>query len=227
MRLYDYEGDAKRVYEKLIAGGIGIIPTDVGYVILGTTSEAIWNIFKVKKRKPEKLNAMCGCAEMHRDLHILGDQGRAVVSAITEAYDLPMGTVAPGRADHPALASLDKDVYEQTTDNGTIAMLLNAGPILDSLARIAFAENRLVIGSSANVSLQGVKFRAEDIEPEILEAADIVIDYGLVRWNKYGKSSTMINIDQMKVVRYGSCFDLIDDLLQRHFDIALPPDPNA
>jgi hypothetical protein len=29
----------------------------------------------------------------------------------------------------------------------------------------------------------------------------------------------------MEVIRYGSCFDLIDDILQTHFDIVLPPNP--
>ena len=178
----DYKADARRVYETLLGGGIGIIPTDVGYVILGVTAEAIWKIFRVKRRKPEKLNAMCGCLEMHRDLHLLDDDRRAVVSAIVGDADLPMGTVAPGRLDHPALASLDEDVLDQTTDEGTIAMLLNAGPLLDELARIAFADNRLVIGSSANISLRGVKFRAGDIEPEVGEAADIAIGYGLSRY---------------------------------------------
>ncbi len=227
MSFHDYESDAKRVYDTLVASGIGIIPTDVGYVILGVTAEAIWKIFRVKRRKPEKLNAMCGCLEMHRDLHVLENDRRSVVSAIVEDANLPMGTVAPGRLDHPALASLDGDVLDQTTDEGTIAMLLNAGPLLDELARIAFADNRLVIGSSANISLRGVKFRADDIEPEVRDAADIVIDYGLSRWNRYGKSSTMIDVGRMRVVRYGSCFDLIDDLLRRRFDISLPPEPTA
>lgn len=227
MSLHDYESDARRVYDTLVEGGIGIIPTDVGYVILGISRAAIWRIFEVKRRKPEKLNAMCGCLEMHRDLHALDDEGRAIVSAIIEDADLPMGTVAPAHLDHPALAALDRDVLDQTTDEGTIAMLLNAGPLLDALARIAFADNRLVIGSSANVSLRGVKFRAGDIEPEIREAADIVIDYGLSRWNRYARSSTMIDVGRMRVVRYGSCFDLIDDLLRRRFDIALPPDPSG
>ena len=227
MYFQDYRADARRVYETLFKGGIGIIPTDVGYVILGVTGEAIWKIFRVKRRKPEKLNAMCGCMEMHRNLHLLDEGARAVVSAIVGDANLPMGTVAPGRLDHPALASLDKDVLDQTTDGGTIAMLLNAGPLLDELARIAFADDRLVIGSSANISLRGVKFRADDIEPEVLDAADIVIDYGLSRWNRYGRSSTMIEVSRMKVVRYGSCFDLIDDLLRRRFDISLPPDPSS
>ena len=40
--LFDVEADARRVYEVLVGGGIGIIPSDVGYVILGVTSGAIW-----------------------------------------------------------------------------------------------------------------------------------------------------------------------------------------
>jgi len=79
-----------------------------------------------------------------------------------------------------------------------------------------------VIGSSANLSLQGTKFRADDIEQEVRDAADIVIDYGLMRWSRYGKSSTMINVHDWSVVRYGSCFDLIDAALRRHFGIELP-----
>ena len=222
MNVFDVDSDAQRVYEVLVDGGIGIIPTDVGYVILGISSQAIWEIFRVKRRKPEKLNAMCGCREMHAAIHDLPDDRRNIVKVITEDYDLPLGAVAPARLDHPALAGLDTDVLDQTTDNGTIAMLLNAGPMLDTLARIGFDDGRLIIGSSANLSLQGVKFRVSDIEPDIVEAADIVIDYGLMRWNRYAKSSTMIDVGDMRVVRYGSCFDLIDDLLRRHFDIALP-----
>ena len=79
----------------------------------------------------------------------------------------------------------------------------------------------LVVGSSANLSLQGTKFRATDIEPEVLDAADLVIDYGLMRWANYGKSSTMINVHDFTVVRHGSCFDLISDVLQRHYDLTL------
>ena len=225
MRLHDYETDARLVYDALAEGGIGIVPTDVGYVIVACAPEAIWRIFEAKRRKPEKLNAICGCKEMHLALHDVPDDRREIVSAITELHDLPMGAAAKARRDHPALAALRQDVFEQTTHRGTIAMLLNAGPVMDTLARIAFADNRLVIGSSANVSLRGVKFRAGDIEPEIIQTADIVLDYGLMRWNRYGRSSTMIDVGDMTVIRYGSCFDLIDDLLRRRFGIELPPEP--
>ncbi len=194
MNRFDVEADARRVYEVLADGGVAIIPSDVGYVILGVASAAIWKIFRVKRRKPDKLNAMCGCADMHAALHDLADDRRAIVKAITEDHDLPLGAVAPARLDHPTLAGLDADVLDQTTDQGTVALLLNAGPMLDTLARIGFCDGRLIIGSSANLSLQGVKFRVADIEPEIIAAADIVIDHGLARWNRYAKSSTMIEV---------------------------------
>ncbi|MEE2721959.1 MAG: Sua5/YciO/YrdC/YwlC family protein [Pseudomonadota bacterium] len=225
MTVFNYEADAERVYDVLKQGGISVIPSHVGYVIVACDPEAIWRIFRAKKRKPEKLNAVCGCREMHLGLHDLPDDRRAIVTAITEEWDLPMGTAGKVHMDHPAIAGLPEDTLAQTTHEGTLAMLLNAGPLMDKIARLAFADNRMAIGSSANVSLQGVKFRATEIEPEILEAADIVIDYGLMRWNLYGHSSTMINVSDMTVIRYGSCFDLIEDLLRTHFDIELPPNP--
>ena len=188
MTVFNYEADAERVYDVLKQGGISVIPSHVGYVIVACDPEAI-------------------------------------VTAITEEWDLPMGTAGKVHMDHPAIAGLPEDTLAQTTHEGTLAMLLNAGPLMDKIARLAFADNRMAIGSSANVSLQGVKFRATEIEPEILEAADIVIDYGLMRWNLYGHSSTMINVSDMTVIRYGSCFDLIEDLLRTHFDIELPPNP--
>ena len=221
------QADAARVYEVLAGGGIGIVPTDVGYVIVACDPEAIWRIFEVKRRKPDKLNAVCGCSEMHAALHDLPGDRRDIVAAITEQCGLPLGTAANARLDHPAMAMLRPDILEQTTDRGTLAMLLNAGPVMDSLARIAFADNRMVIGSSANISLRGVKFRAGDIEQEVLDAADIVLDHGLMRWHRYEKSSTMINFSDMRVIRYGSCFDLIDDMLRRHFGIELPPEPGG
>ena len=221
MYLDDYRMDARRVYDVLAGGGVGIVPTDVGYVVLGVVGDAIRRIFRAKRRKPEKLNAMIGCKALHMALHDLDDDRRAVISAVTEAYGLPLGTVAPARLDHPLLAGLDPDVLAQTTHEGTIAMLLNAGPLIDELARIGFDQGVPIVGSSANLSLRGVKFRAADIEPEIVEAADVVIDYGLMRWVAYGKSSTMIDFRRCRVVRRGSCFDLIADVCRRHFGIEL------
>ena len=225
MSLFDIQGDARRAMDVILSGGIAIIPSSVGYVILGATTEAINKTIEVKERGASKLNAVIGCPSIHAALHILECNKREIVRIITQEYDLPMGTVAPADLDHPMLKNLDAEVLQRTTLGGTLAMLLNAGPLMDTMAQLSFEAGQLVVGSSANLSLHGTKFRAQDIEQQVLDAADIVIDYGLMRWANYGRSSTMINVDNFSVVRYGSCLDLINDVLQRHFDFSLPPEP--
>lgn len=226
MSLFDIKKDALRAMDVVLGGGIAIIPTHVGYVILGATTEAINRTIEVKQRGPSKLNAVIGCASMHAALHVLEGRNREIVRAITEDYDLPMGAVAPADLNHQMLKTLDSEVLARTTLGGTLAMLLNAGPLMDTMAQLSFEAGQLVVGSSANLSLQGTKFRATDIEPEVLNAADLVIDYGLMRWANYGRSSTMINVHDFSVVRYGSCLDLINDVLQRHFNFSLTPEPD-
>ena len=224
MNSFDYEADAQRVMTVILDGGIGIIPTTVGYVILAADADAINKIISVKRRGPTRLNAMIGNKSLHAALHNLPPLSRRAVRMITENYDLPIGTVGPANLNHPMLQNLDENVLERTTLDGNIAMLMNAGSLLDIMGQLSFESNVPVIGSSANLSLKGTKFRVEDIETEVCDAADIIIDYGLMRWSNYGKSSTMINVFDFSVVRYGSCFDLISDVLKRHFKISLTPE---
>jgi len=224
MNSFDYEADAHRAMKVILDGGISIIPTTVGYVILAADTNAINKIIFSKQRGPTKLNAMIGNKSLHAALHNLPSLSRRAVRMITEEYDLPMGTVGPANLNHPMLQNLDKTVLERTTLDGNIAMLMNAGSLLDIMGQLSFEANIPVIGSSANLSLKGTKFRVEDIESEVRDAADLIIDYGLMRWSNYGKSSTMINVLDFSVVRYGSCFDLISDLLTRHFKITLTPE---
>lgn len=225
MRLYPYEADARRAFDVVAAGGIAIIPMHVGYAIVGATAGAVRRIFGAKRRAPAKLNAITGSPEMHRDLHVVDDLRRRVVEAITQRYDLPLGTVAPARMDHPMLARLEPEILAQSTLDGTIAMLLGGGPFLDTLGRLSYENDLAILGSSANLSLQGTKFRATDIEPEIREVADVVFDYGLMRWAAYGQSSTMLDLRDFSIVRKGACFDLIADLVGRHFGITFAEKP--
>jgi hypothetical protein len=68
---------------------------------------------------------------------------------------------------------------------------------------------------------------AEDINPEILDIADVVIDYGLVKFGHHGRSSTMIDFSGPKpeIVRIGVCYDVIKDHMKRFWDIDIPSDP--
>lgn len=206
-------------------GGIAILPNDVGYSLIAAHSGALQKIFRTKRRAPQKLNAMLGNDELHRMLHVVGSRGREIVLAITQDYDLPLGLVAPCNAEHPLLRKLDADIYQRSTRDNTLLMLLNAGPLHREITRLSVEQETLLFGSSANLSLHGTKFRVEDMEPEVTAIADIVIDHGLMKYHPWKASSTLLNCETLEVLRHGSCFENIADILQRHFGIRLPPRP--
>lgn len=227
MRFYDYEADAQRVFRVVSDGGLAIIPCSIGYAIVGVTPAAINRAFAIKRRAPSKLNALTGCRALHLALHDVDARGREVVRAITEDLDLPLGTVARYRGEHPMVRRIPPEILAQSTREGTVAMLVNAGPFLEALGWLSFTHELPIIGSSANVSQRGVKFRVEDIEPEVRAAADLVVDHGLMRWACYGCSSTMLDVNEMRVVRHGIGFDLIQDRLRRQFGIELAGAPET
>lgn len=227
MAVLDPERDARRAFDVIKAGGIAILPNDVGYSLIGATYEALKKIFETKRRKPEKLNAMLGNDDHHRALHVVSERGRRIVQAITGDYDLPLGLIAPCRTDHPFLRRLDPDTYARSTKDDTLLMLMNAGPFHAAITRLSFDAGILLFGSSANLSLHGTKFRVEDMEPEITAIADIVIDYGLMKYHPWQASSTLLNCETCEVVRFGSCYENIADILKRHFGVDLPPRPAA
>ncbi len=205
------------------AGGIAIVPNDVGYSILGGSGSALRLIFQTKGRAPSKLNAMVGNMQIHRELHICSQRGHDIVQAITEDYDLPLGAIAPCRMEHPLLRKLDAETLAASTLNDTVVMLMNAGRFHAAITRLSFEEGHLLVGSSANRSLNGTKFKVDDIEPEISAIADVIIDHGLQKYHAYKASSTLINVESLQVVRAGSCYENIRYVIERHFGVALPP----
>jgi len=126
--LFDLEGDAARAFAALQAGGIAIVPNTIGYSVLGGSPEALRRIFTAKGRQASKRNALVANDAWHQELHVCSSRGREIVAAITGDYDLPLGCIAPYRADHPAILVTDPEAVRESSSGGTIAMLLNAGP---------------------------------------------------------------------------------------------------
>ena len=168
---------------------------------------------------------MLGDLALHRELHVLDQRGWDVASALIEDEDLPLGAIAPARMDHPILRTMEPEALAASTSAGTVLMLLNAGPFHAAITRLSREALHPLFGSSANLSLSGTKFRVEDIEPEVMAIADIVIDHGLRLYHLYRASSTLLDLETFEVVRYGACFELIADTLKRRFGITLPPPP--
>ena len=227
MALLDVPADARRAMDVMQNGGIAILPNDVGYSLIAARRSALRKIFDTKKRAPSKLNAMLGNADLHRELHRVSTRGKAIVEAITLDYELPLGLIAPCRTDHPLLTSLDPDTFERSTKGNTLLMLLNAGSFHREITRLSLERETLLFGSSANLSMHGTKFRVEDMETEITAIADLIVDYGLMKYHLWKASSTLLNCETLEVVRHGSCFENIADILQRHFRITLPARPGC
>lgn len=223
MSLFDIAGDAQRAFTVLQHGGAAIVPHSIGYAALGGSAATLRRIFEAKRRGPAKRNAMVANLAIQSEVQRCTPRGRGIVRAIVEDYDLPLGCIAPCRVDHPMLAALDAETLAASTREGTVAMLLNAGHFHAELTRLSHDALFPLFGSSANLSLSGTKFRVEDIEPQIIAIADIVIDHGLQRYHFYRASSTLLDVETLEVVRFGSCYADIAYVLKRHFGVELPP----
>lgn len=81
-----------------------------------------------------------------------------------------------------------------------------------------------MVGSSANLSGGGQKFRVEDIEDEVKEAADLIVDYDLQRYHVYGRASLIMDFGQMKALRMGSCYELFRERMWKFWGVDLPED---
>ncbi|KAL2868900.1 uncharacterized protein BJX67DRAFT_379835 [Aspergillus lucknowensis] len=243
--------DPSTVLTALLNNGTAIIPTSLGYGIIGCTPSALARINAAKNRPPHKRQALIGSFALHRALHVLPASSSSssssspspshadLIEMITETQGLPLGVVAPYNPDHDLLKGVAGEILDGcTSDDGTMAILVGGGPFQEELVRLATERGVLVWGSSANLSGHGTKTRVEDIEGEVLGAADVVVDYGVrVFGSATGSiggraSSTMIDFSagagKLKVVRFGACYEGIRDVLGRfggRLGEDLPVDP--
>ena len=213
--------DARKAFDVLKAGGIAIIPMDVGYTCAGGSGAALKRIFDTKQRQASKRNAMVGDLAIAKELYELSERGWDVINTIVGDYDLPLGAVGPCRLEHPLFSVLDREAIQASTKDGTLVMLLNAGPLHAEICKLSLEQLHPIFGSSANISLTGTKFRIEDIEPEIKDIADVIIDHGLRKYHFYEQSSTLLNVETFEVVRRGSNYEIIADICKRRFNIDL------
>jgi tRNA A37 threonylcarbamoyladenosine synthetase subunit TsaC/SUA5/YrdC len=225
MNKFDIAGDARRVFDIVKAGGIGIAPADTGYGLLTSTPEAVDRVVKAKGRGTHKRSGMICDLETQRELLRLDRRAQEIVDTIVVGLDVPLGVLGPYDPDHPLLRGLDEGLLRESTAKGKLAMLINSGATAEEFGRLSREENIPLYGSSANLTGTGARFRLEDVQPEIRAVADIEVDYGLRKYHHYRRSGTIIDFDTMEVLRMGACYEQISDLCGRFFDVDLPEDP--
>ena len=214
--------DIAQLFETLASGGFAIVPLDVAYAVVATTAGGIRSIFETKRRSYDKPSGMFGNCRLSREIHLMDEKRHAMVRGIIDDERLPFSVVAPFRADHPLFAAIDPFVMKNSSKGGTLDMLLNAGQFHDAIADGSVARCTAVFGSSANLSLSGSKYRYEDIEPAIRDAAAVSFNYGQSKYaHPDGLSSTIIDFTNFTVVRVGHCFDQLARAFATRFGVTL------
>jgi tRNA A37 threonylcarbamoyladenosine synthetase subunit TsaC/SUA5/YrdC len=214
--------DVRQLFDAMATGGIGIVPLDVAYAVVATMPGGIRRIFEAKRRSYDKPSGMFGNWRMSREIHEMDERRYAMVREIVEEERIPFSVVAPFRADHPLFAAVDHFVLQNSSKGGTLDMLLNAGQFHDAIAEGALARGTAVFGSSANLSLTGSKYRYQDIDPPIRDAAAVYFDYGQSKYaHKDGLSSTIIDFKDFSVIRVGHCFEQLKNAFTTRFGVTL------
>lgn len=210
-----------------------------------SSDSALERIFLAKQRPSHKRHAMGGSFTLHQRLHDLQGQNADIVRCMVQDFDLPLGVIARYHTDDPILRNIGRETMEAASVGGTLAMLINAGSIVDEITKLTMAAEIPFLGSSANMSgtgtllfspflsrtfsliFVGTKYVVEDIPKELIAIADVVLDYGLVKYGFHGRSSTMIDFSKQvpEVVRFGAGYDVIQDHVKRFWGIELPDDP--
>lgn len=218
----DVVADARRVYEAVSTGGVAVIHLDVGYAVLAHTAQAVRRIYSAKQRSYDKPTGIVGNHWLHRELHVLPESTLRMIDAVTLQHDLPLAVIAPFRRAHSMLRVMDWFVLDNAVKGDTLNILLNAGELRSRVAELSVAAGRLFVGSSANSSLKGSRYSVAEIESEILDIADVVIDYGPSRYrSEDGVSSTMIDFANFRVQRAGVCYEQIARVLEQEFGVRL------
>ena len=216
------KNDAVKVVDTVEGGGVAIVPLDVAYAIIGNSENAIRRIFEAKNRSFNKPSGMISNWQLFNEVQICSQLERDIVDCVINKHNLPMSTVAPFHRDHPLFDQVDPFVIDHSSKSGTIDMLLNAGKFHDEIVDLAMARQLPLFGSSANTSLQGSKYKLENIESPVRNTADISIDHGTSKYeNNDGRSSSIIDLRDFKTIRVGVCYEEIANILLERFDINL------
>lgn len=218
--------DAVRTFRLMKSGGVAVLPLDVSYAIFAATARGVERIYELKNRKPTKPNGIIGNWDIFSGALQTTQRDKDLVQCITQDHDLPLSVIAPYKADHDWLRTVEFGALRRATKDGTMDLLLNAGTLHNELARMSWEVATPLMGSSANVSLAGSKFRVEDVEDSVKQGCDIVLGYGTSKYiNDHGIGSTIIELPSWKVLRWGGLFEKQAEIVKKRFKVELTPRP--
>jgi tRNA A37 threonylcarbamoyladenosine synthetase subunit TsaC/SUA5/YrdC len=195
--------DAQRAYEILCDGGVVLLPTDVGYGLVACCDDAVARIYELKGRPQAKPCVTVATAAILADVASLPNERlRHWIHEI--ARQTPIAVINRVHPESVLLDQLTPFMRGQATTNGTIATFMNAGKLVSAIAELALADDRLVVGSSANLAFAGNNYRLEDVPRSIREHVDLVIPGGRARYHNADRlATTILDLTASSFLRVG------------------------
>lgn len=171
----DIETHARLVYETLSADGLAVVPTAAGYGMLAMGRSGVARIYALKGRPGRKPCVTVTTWPIFDDLTRGVDAPTRQFIRQTLRY-APLAVIARVDPGSPLVARLDPFVLGQCTQEGTIATFHGAGALVTRVAELAFADGRLVVGSSGNRSGAGNAYTLDEVPAQ--REAELVVDVG-------------------------------------------------
>lgn len=218
------DGEIKRAYAVLKNRGLILVPSDVGFVLLGNSKKSIKKMYRIKGRPEYKPCMIIGNNKKIFDE--ITDVSKIVFNRYIKpikdmgylcAFIIPMNKNANQWYD-----SLDRWVLEHSSENETVSVPFNAGKIIDKLSILAEKDNLLIVGSSANKSGSGNSYSFEEVPQNIIDNVDYIIYESKPAKFESKKSKnlggTILDLSKAKpkVFRKGVLFKEINNLLNHH-----------
>jgi tRNA A37 threonylcarbamoyladenosine synthetase subunit TsaC/SUA5/YrdC len=165
---------AERVWTVLRGGGLALVPTRAGFGLVAACSEAVRRIYELKGRPASKPCVTVADAAVFADVSepLPKDVEEWVGGVLRRS---PLALVTRRSARSRLLGQLDPYTLGQCTQDDTVATFHGVGPLVQRVAALAYAEGRIVVGSSANLSGTGNNYALADVPPSMLAGADLVV----------------------------------------------------
>lgn len=158
-------------------GGLAVVPTKVGYIIMTSDRAGLERKFEAKNRNRNKPGVvLCGSLEQLRELAQLNDE----IDAFYQRHwdeDILLGCILPWKPE--ALAALPDDGTKELMMDGrsTSCFVIRFGTPGENIARELWDKHhKFSFASSANPSGQGNRGLVTGIGERIHDRADLIIE---------------------------------------------------
>ncbi|MDO8740701.1 MAG: Sua5/YciO/YrdC/YwlC family protein [Candidatus Woesearchaeota archaeon] len=211
--------EVKRAYAVLKEGGLILVPSDVGYVLLGNSEEAIKKMYELKGRPEYKPCMVIGNnQEIFDDVtYVPIPTYEKYIRSIKEAGYLCSFLVPINPRSRQWYGALSEWVLNHTVQDGKIAVPFNPGNVIEALAQLSTKDKVLIVGSSANNTGEGNCAVFEELPVQMVNNVDYIIyDSKPAKYqNPERKGGTIIDLSSGSpvVFRKGVLFEKIYDSL--------------